>query len=74
LRVRAAPNTNAAIVDRLNRGDTVQVVGRNATNDWLQIILPRDPNARGWISAAYADLSAPIQTVPLVTSAPSPYP
>jgi len=74
LRVRAAPNTNAAIVDRLNRGDTVQVVGRNATNDWLQILLPRDPNARGWISAAYADLSAPIDTLPLVPSETRPYP
>lgn len=74
LRVRAAPNTNAAIVDRLNRGDTVQVVGRNATNDWLQIILPRDPNARGWISTAYAELGVPIETLPLVSAVPAPYP
>lgn len=73
LRVRAAPNTNAAILDRLNRGDTVQVVGRNATNDWLQILLPRDPNARGWISAAYVELGVPIGTLPLAPSA-SPYP
>lgn len=72
LRVRAAPNTSAAILDRLNKGDTVQAVGRNASNDWLQILLPRDPNARGWISAAFADLSAPIDTLPLVETRPYP--
>jgi len=73
LRVRAAPNTTAAILDRLNRGDTVQVVGRDATGDWLQIRLPRDPNARGWIASAYADLSAPLDTLPVITTS-RPYP
>lgn len=74
LRVRAAPNTNAAILDRLNRGDTVQAVGRNASNDWVQVLLPRDPNTRGWIAAAYVELSVPIDTLPLVPSTPVPYP
>lgn len=73
-RVRAAPNANAAILERLNKGDTVQVTGRNDSNDWLQIILPRDPNARGWISATLVNLSAPIDTLPLAPPAPRPYP
>ncbi len=74
LRVRAEPNTTAAILERLNKGDSVQVVGRNASNDWLQILLPRNPNERGWISAAFADLSVPIDTLPLAPAAPRPYP
>ncbi|MCI0478115.1 MAG: SH3 domain-containing protein, partial [Anaerolineales bacterium] len=35
-RVRAEPNTNAAILDRLNKGDKIQVVGRSPSNDWVQ--------------------------------------
>jgi hypothetical protein len=72
--VRAEPNTNAAIVDRLNKGDNIQVVGRNASNDWVQIILPKDPNARGWIAATLVNLSAPIDTLPLAPPASRPYP
>ncbi|MBM3127884.1 MAG: SH3 domain-containing protein [Chloroflexi bacterium] len=73
-RVRAEPNTNAAILDRLNKGDAVQVTGRNAANDWVQIILPKDPNGRGWIAATLVNLNAPIDTLPLAPPAPRPYP
>jgi hypothetical protein len=73
-RVRAEPNANAAILDRLNKGDNIQVVGRNASNDWVQIILPKDSNGRGWISASLVNLSAPIDTLPLAPPASRPYP
>lgn len=73
-RVRAEPNTNGAILDRLNKGDKVQVVGRSPSNDWVQIIMPKDPNARGWISVSLVDLSAPIDTLPLAPPASRPYP
>jgi uncharacterized protein YgiM (DUF1202 family) len=65
LRVRAAPNTNAAVVDRLNKGDTVQILGRTAANDWFQITLPKDPKERGWISAEFANPSGSIDTIPV---------
>jgi len=66
LRVRSAPSTTAAILGRLNKGDTVQIVGRTAANDWWQILLPTNPNARGWIAAQFTEVSGPVDAVPIV--------
>jgi uncharacterized protein YgiM (DUF1202 family) len=65
LRVRAAPNANAAVVDHLNKGDNVQVVGRTAASDWLQISQPQKPDKGGWISAPYAQVNGSLDTVPI---------
>jgi uncharacterized protein YgiM (DUF1202 family) len=65
LRVRAAPNANAAVVDHLNKGDTVQVVGRTTANDWLQISQPQKPDKGGWIAAQYAQVNGSLDTVPI---------
>ena len=66
LRVRAAPSTSAAVLDRLNKGDTAQVVGRTAASDWLQIALPTKPGQLGWISTGFVTLSGPLDVVPIV--------
>ncbi|MBI4787814.1 MAG: SH3 domain-containing protein [Chloroflexi bacterium] len=66
LRVRAAPSTSAAIVDRLTKGASAVVTGRNADSSWLQIVLPSNANQRGWISAQFATASGPLATVPIV--------
>lgn len=66
LRVRAQPNTNAAIVARLNKGDAVQVTGRTAANDWLQIFQIQKPEVRGWISAQYAQVNGSLDTIPVL--------
>jgi len=65
LRVRAAPNANAAVVDHLNKGDTVQVVGRTAANDWLQIFQTEKPDKSGWIAAQYAQVNGSLDAVPV---------
>lgn len=78
LRVRGTPSTTAAIVDRLNKGDTAQIIGRTAASDWWQIVLPSNPNARGWISAQFTQTSGPTDLVPVIQApnlpAPRPYP
>ena len=78
LRVRSAPSTTGAIVDRLNSGDKIQVIGKNVAGDWLQIPLPSNPDSRGWISAQFAQLSGPSDSLPVVgpgaPPAPAPYP
>ena len=78
LRVRSAPSTSGTIVDKLNRNDKIQVVGKNVAGDWLQIPLPSNPDARGWISAQFAQLSGPSDSLPVVgpgaPATPRPYP
>ncbi len=74
LRVRANPSTSAAILDRLNKGDAAEVIGRNAAGDWLYIKIPSNPTKRGWIAAPYTTTSAPIDTLPIVPPGGQPYP
>ncbi len=66
LRVRAAPSTSAAVVDRLNKGASAQAIGRTAAGDWLQIILPTNASRQGWVSAEFVSASAPLDTLPVV--------
>ena len=42
--VRSGPGTDYAIVTALTSGQSAQVIGRNAANDWLQI-------EQGWVNA-----------------------
>ncbi len=78
LRVRSAPSTAASAVDRLNKGDVVKILGRTAAKDWLQIPLPTNPNARGWVSAEFVQIDGPIDAIPIVQPGqpptPRPYP
>jgi TolB protein len=71
LNVRTGPGTLYPIVGGLSLGDAVEVVGKNAAGDWLQIAY----NGReGWIAAAYADLTGSLAAVPEVSAPPPPPP
>jgi TolB protein len=71
LNVRTGPSVAYAIIGGLSRGDTVEVVGKNATSDWLQIAYS---GQEAWIAAAYVDLSGSLATVPEVSTPPPPPP
>jgi len=66
LRVRASPSTSATILDQLNKGDAVEVVGRTAASDWLQIPVPSKPNTLGWVSAQFVTVSGSLDMIPVV--------
>jgi hypothetical protein len=78
LRVRAGPSASTQQVGSLTKGDTAQVVGRTAANDWWQILLPSNLSVRGWVLASFTDVSGSIGSIPVTTSssvpAPQPYP
>ena len=74
LNVRAGPSTAYPIVGGLSLGDSVEVVGRNAAGDWLQIAHPSGSDGQGWIAAAYADLTGSLAAVPEVSAPPPPPP
>lgn len=48
LRFRAGPGTNHTILDVLPFGTTVEVVGRNASGDWIQV---NYQGRTGWVAA-----------------------
>ncbi len=73
--IRATPSTSGAVLGRLNKGETVQIVGRTAASDWWQIILPSNPGALGWVSAQYATPTGSTDAIPIAgPGAPPPGP
>jgi Tol biopolymer transport system component len=68
LNVRTGPGTVYPIIGGLSLGDGVEVVGKNAAGDWLQIAYN---GQEGWVTAACIELADSLATVPEV-SAPSP--
>ncbi len=67
LNVRTGPGVAYPIISALSRGDTVEVVGKNATSDWLQIAYN---GGKGWVAAAYVDLTGSLAEVPEVAAPP----
>lgn len=53
LNVRQGPGTDNDVAGKLRANDTVSVLGRNATGDWLYICCIGDPPANGWVSAQF---------------------
>lgn len=74
LNVRAGPDTAYATIGKLSLDDSVEVVGRNAASDWLQIVYPANSDRRGWIAADDAKLTGPMETLPEASAAPPPEP
>jgi hypothetical protein len=77
LNVRSGPGTAYPIIGGLSLGDAVEVVGKNAAGDWLQIAY----NGRGelngqraWVAAAYVELTGSLAEMPEVSAPPLPPP
>jgi TolB protein len=71
LNVRTGPGTAYPVIGGLSLGDAVEVMGKNANGDWLQIAYN---GQEGWIAAAYVDLTGPLATVAEVSAPPLPLP
>ena len=62
--VRDEPTTSSAVIGTFVKETPLIVKGRNATADWVQVILA---NQRvGWIRADLISLTVPINNLPLV--------
>ncbi len=62
LNLRAGPGANFDVVTRLLSGDTMDVIGRNAGNTWVQVKLAN--GTTGWVSTRFVAVSLPITTYP----------
>ena len=61
INVRAGPGTSYAIVGRLAGNSEIQVTGRNAAGDWLNIVDPP-----GWVSLDLVTLPVAVDTLPVI--------
>jgi len=74
LNVRSGPGVAYPIIGGLSLGDSVEVVGKNATGTWLQISSSSGAEGRAWVAAAYVDLTGSLAEVPVVSASPPPPP
>ena len=67
VRVRSAPNAGGAITGNLSYGSTVNVVGRNGDNSWLEVSYSTDYGPyTGWVYSPYLRLiSGSLSDVPV---------
>jgi hypothetical protein len=62
--VRRQPSLTAQVVMNLRQGQKVDVVGRSADNQWLQILNPDRPSEKLWVSADMLDVTGDPRTLP----------
>jgi uncharacterized protein YraI len=62
--VRSGPATSYAALGQSDAGGKVQIMLKDATGSWYQILYPAAPGGIGWVSAQYVTLAAGMQ-VPL---------
>ncbi|MEZ4670832.1 MAG: SH3 domain-containing protein [Anaerolineae bacterium] len=61
--VRQGPTTRDKVIATLKRGDAVTAVARLADDSWVQINLPDDSEAMGWVSAPLLQSTVDISTL-----------
>jgi hypothetical protein len=65
--IHAAPNTEAEIIATLEAGSQAQVLGKNESEEWIQI----DFNgALGWVLAETVTISVPVGDLPVIAGVP----
>jgi hypothetical protein len=64
--VRRRPSLDGEIVTTLRQGQRVEVIGRTADGQWLQIIHPENAQQRVWVSADMLEVTGDPRTLPVV--------
>lgn len=64
LNVRTGPGLGFTPFMTLARGQTVQMIGRNSTGSWVQIVRP-DGGGVGWVSAFYIFTNQSLSALPI---------
>lgn len=73
LNLRAGPGTSFSVLQQLDDGASVTILGRLATTNWVQVQTRN--GVIGWVAAAYLKSPLPLGAYPLITpAAPSPTP
>jgi len=65
LNVRSGPGNAFNLVTRIEQGETISLLGRNADGSWVQVRLPG--SQLGWVPAPYIEANIPIASLPIVS-------
>ena len=64
LNVRSGPGNGYDLVTRIEQGETISLLGRDADGAWVEVRLPG--GQVGWVPAAYIEANVPITDLPIV--------
>lgn len=67
LNVRSGPGNGYNLVTRIEQGETISLLGRDANGAWVEVRLPG--GQVGWVPAAYIEANVPIASLPIVPGA-----
>ncbi len=70
--VRNGPNSSFLPLGTIPHGGRVPVVGRNEDESWLQVIFPADSLLRGWVDAAFLEVTGDISRLDVAGPGPRP--
>jgi len=66
--VRAAPDQNQPSLGMLNYLSKMQIIGKDASGKWWEIIYKDSPSGVGWVTAAFVDFKDDAEKVPVVAA------
>lgn len=64
LNLRAGPGVDYEVIGSLVEGDTLDIQGRTAGKDWLEV--STTSNFEGWVSAEYVQINEDPEAIPIV--------
>jgi uncharacterized protein YraI len=70
--VRSGPDAASESLGLLQNGSQVEVVGRDASGQWLAIAFAQSPTGIGWVTAQFIDLSGEIERLTVLQQAAAP--
>jgi SH3-like domain-containing protein len=63
INLRSGPGTEYDVVGSLSRGDSLEIIGRNADSSWWQVSTPNGP---AWIAAFVTEASNIDESIPVI--------
>ncbi len=73
LNVRGDPSTASAPLGMISPFAKVQIVGKDSSGKWYQIIYPQGNDGKGWLVAQYVQVDNPT-AIPIIADAATPSP
>lgn len=65
LNIREMPSTDGTVLAKAMPGDTLTLLARNESAEWVQVQIPGQAGGSGWVNALYVESSVPLLELPL---------
>jgi len=63
--VRSDPSTASTLLGMIGSSTKVQIIGKDPSGNWVQIIFPQAPNGKGWLTVQYVNVKF-LDAIPVI--------